>query len=115
MAEIIREYSPNIQWGKQQVEIVLMQWGYRESFKIFVGGNCHGLSVIECAVGILYDNLLTEGSEDPAKVVLVKGNDSLHCTDDEDRGEEWLKNMIVSAQIIDWIPPTLNEVQKWLA
>lgn len=45
-------------------------------------------------------------------VVLKDGNGSeLLSVDEEDRGERWLKSMIVGAEIIAWFPPTLNEVR----
>lgn len=112
---MITEYSPNIAWGKQKVEIVLMQWAYSKKIEVEIGGNCTGLSVLEAAIGRLYDSLLPEGDENdaPAKIVLAnEKGDTLECADDEDLGDDWLKNMVVSLQIIAYTPPTINEVRK---
>jgi hypothetical protein len=99
-------YSPNTRWGKQVVALTVQQWDYFHVFTVEVGGNCLGMSVIDCAVGILYERL-------DGRLVLKRVNgDTLECTDEEDRGDDWLKNMITSAQIIEWKPPTLNEVRK---
>jgi len=109
---MIRKYSPNTMWGKQHVELVLMQWAYSFKIVIDVGGNCTGMSVLETAIGTLYNRLLPKDGG-PAKVLLKdrKGN-RLWCTDDEGRDDDWLKDMVVSARIVAWTPPTLNEVRK---
>jgi hypothetical protein len=31
---MISDYNPNIEWGKQRVEIVLMQWAYKATFTL---------------------------------------------------------------------------------
>lgn len=106
---MIESYSPNIKWGKQHVEIVLMQWGYSEKFTVDVGGNCTGFDVLGTAIGNLYSKLPeTDGSP---FVTLKKGDDTLICHDEEERDEDWLKDMVVSCQIVGWTPPTLNEVR----
>jgi Family of unknown function (DUF5406) len=111
MTEVIQKYSPNTQWGKQVVEIILKAWGYSATFTEEVGGNCLGFDVIECAIVNLYDRLVDDGAE-PTKVVLTNSSgDELLCEDDEDREEEWLKKMVVSARIVAWVAPTLNEVR----
>jgi hypothetical protein len=68
--KMINEYSPNIEWGKQAVEIVLMQWAYKATFTMEVGGNCTGFPVIECALDNLYENLMGEDT-DIARVTLT--------------------------------------------
>ena len=105
---VIEEYSPNICWGKQHVEIVLQQWQYEARFVELVGGNCLGVDVMEAAFGNLYDRL--EG--DPVRVRLTAPNgDTLLCEDEHDRGDEWLKEMCVSIRIVAYDPPTVNEVR----
>ncbi len=101
---VIKEYSPNTRWGKQIVEIVLKQWAYSKTFTIEVGGNCTGMDVLECAIDILTDQL--EG-----EVVLKSGKKTLLVEDEEERDEEWVKDMVVSIQIVDWKRPTLNEIR----
>lgn len=116
--EVISHYSPNLEWGKQHVEIVLRQWDYSAAHTVDIGGNCLGFSIMETAVGALFDRLANEaeggGEEGPiVRVTLTnpKG-ETLLCTDDDDLGEEWLGKMVVSVAIVGWTPPTLNEVRK---
>jgi hypothetical protein len=103
---MISDYNPNIEWGKRTVEIVLMQWAYKATFTLDVGGNCTGFSVIESAVGNLYEQLL--GDADFARVTLTNATgDTLLCEDEEEEEEDvWLQRMVVSAQIVAWTPPT---------
>ena len=112
---MIAEYSPNIAWGKQRVEIVLMQWAYSKKVEVEIGGNCTGFSVLDVAIDNFYDSLLPEGTDDEVsgRIVLTNENgDTLECSDDDDLGDEWLKNMVVSVQIVAYTPPTINEVRK---
>src|SRR3546814_21173984 len=53
----IGDYNPNIAWGRQIVEVELRQWKYSARFSVAVGGNCHGLDVLECAISMLYGEL----------------------------------------------------------
>lgn len=112
---MINEYNPNIRWGKQRVEVTLMQWGYSKKFTVDIGGNCTGFDVLESAAGRIYDALPKKdyGEDEVAFVVLDRPDgDTLECTDDESRDEDWLKDMIVSLQIVGYTPPTLNEVRE---
>lgn len=107
---MIKNYSPNIRWGKQHVELTLMQWDYKKVITVDVGGNCTGFDVIECAVTSLYDDLADKS--DVAQIILHRDNgDTLEVSDEEMRAEEWLKAMLVSTQIVGWTPPTVNEVR----
>lgn len=106
----IERYSPNTRWGKQRVRLTLMLWGYTATHEVDVGGNCLGFDVIEAGASMLLDQL--PESDGLPSVVLKDGNGSeLLSVDEEDRGERWLKSMIVGAEIIAWFPPTLNEVR----
>ena len=42
---LITKYNPNIKWGKQHVEVVLMSWDYSRTFILDFGGNCRGFSL----------------------------------------------------------------------
>ncbi|MFG1462327.1 DUF5406 family protein [Xanthobacter sp. DSM 24535] len=101
----IEKYSPNIRWGKQRVSITLMAWGYKIERTVSVGGNCCGFVVIEAAICTLSDEL------DGEVTLTNDAGDTLDCSDDDNRGEDWVKRMVVSASIIEWEPPTLNEVR----
>ena len=113
MSEVIAEYSPDIEWGEQHVEIVLKQWAYSVTHTVKIGGNCRGFSVLDAAVRRLYDALAGEVDDgEPARVVLTSADgDTLLCEDDDEREEDWLKDMAVSARVVRYDPPTLNEVR----
>lgn len=110
---LIRKYSPNTKWGKQHVEVVLMQWDYSTTYKVDIGGNCTGFGVLEAAVDRIYDSLMEIEDEVPTLILKKKGGKTLRCTaDDDERQEDWIKDMVVSVRIVGWTPPTLNEVRK---
>lgn len=111
MTELIADNNPNNAWGKHVVEVVLKQWKYHRTFVVRVGGNCHGLTVLESAIDNIYDGLWDE-QDDPAEITLTSDTgEQLLCTDDDDLGDEWIKNMVVSCRIIDYEPPTVNQVR----
>jgi hypothetical protein len=108
---MITNYNPNIRWGKQHVEIVLMQWDYKKSFTVDIGGNCIGFDVIEAAVERIYDGLPSD-ELGPFVILTNSAGDDLECQDEEGREDEWIKDMVVSAQIVGWTSPTVNEVRE---
>jgi hypothetical protein len=111
MADIIANNNPNNTWGKSVVEIVLKQWQYEKTFTLHVGGNCRGFDVLDAAVGMIYDHILD--TEDDAAVTLIRADgETLLCEDDEERGDGWIKDMVASVRIVDYIQPTLNEVRR---
>lgn len=112
MTDLIADNNPNNEWGKHVIEVVVKQWKYEKTFTTKVGGNCHGLTIMETAVENIYEQLFGDG--DTAEVALIdrSGSRELICADEEDEGDEWLKKMVVSCRIIDFEPPTLNEVRK---
>jgi hypothetical protein len=110
MGELIASNNPNSEWGKAVIEVTLKQWAYEKTFTLHVGGNCKGFDILEAAVDMIYDHILD--TEDDASVVLTDGKgDTLLCSDEEDRGEYWIKKMVASVRIVDYIQPTLNEVR----
>lgn len=109
-APIIAEYSPNIRWGKQHVEIILKQWKYESRFVKQIGGNCTGMDVLDCALDDLYDDL-ADGRDVPEVILTAPDGETLSCMDEEGLGERWLKRMCVSLRIVAYDPPTLNEVR----
>lgn len=112
MTNLIENNNPNNEWGKHVVEIVLKQWKYERTFVTRVGGNCHGFTILETAIDNIYDSLL-DTQDEPGELVLTDENgDTLLCTDEDDREDDWIKKMVVSCRIIDFEPPTINEVRK---
>ena len=107
-------YDPNLtnsgRTAKQTVKLTFGMWEYRAERTVEVGGNCTGLTVIESAIGNLYEDLpnLSDGMGSMVPgIVMADPNDAdkeLCCTDDEDQGDDWLKDMLIGAEIIDIRP-----------
>lgn len=96
-------YDPNIKFAKQSVRLTFGLWDYRFVTEVDVGGNCKGQSIIESAVDNYFDKLpfVQVDGGDMSSITLARQNgDSLKCDDDELRGIEWLKNMLIGAEIV---------------
>ncbi|WP_260679826.1 DUF5406 domain-containing protein [Serratia liquefaciens] len=111
-APAVMNYDPNLtlcgRMAKQSVRLTFGQWQYRTSMEVVVGGNCNGLSVIECAVGLAYEQLgsVSFFNDDTAEDDLMKviNIGELQCLDEWLEGEDWLKGMLISAEIINIEP-----------
>lgn len=125
----IMNYDPNLtcsgNMATQQVRLTFGYWKYRAEIEVSVGGNCTGLTVIECAVTNAYNTLPQRGihrtDKTCAVIVMVdpaESDSTLECSEgdglDSLRGEEWLKDMLIGAEItsITSTPRTLSERQK---
>lgn len=115
MPDEIMNYDPNLtnsgNMAFQAVRLTFAMWDYRAVMEVTVGGNCRGLTVIDCAVENAYEKLEQRGiycSADTYAVINMTkiGNpeEILECGDDENHGEDWLKDMLVSAEIIAIVP-----------
>jgi len=110
----IMDYDPNLtnsgRMATQTVTLTFGQWEYRKEITVDVGGNCTGLEVIDCAVGRAYDKLPRKGvylsDDDYAYITMDNedGTESLETEDEDGRHEDWLKDMLVEAKIIDIKP-----------
>ena len=106
----IMNYDPNLvfcgRMAKQTVRLTFGIWKYRKTVEVTIGGNCRGLNVIDAAVESYYDQLPdTEHASDCKRIFLQDENGSeLESSDDEGEEEEFLKNMLISAEIIDIQP-----------
>ena len=98
-------YDPNIvdcgRLANKTVRLTFGTWDYRAEMEVVVGGNTSGLSVIDTAVLGAYE-CLPSGRYDGAKEIIMKNDagEELLCCDDEDEEEDWLKRMLVKAEII---------------
>lgn len=98
-------YDPNLvncgRMADQTVEITFGCWDSKITMITTVGGNCLGFTIIESAIENIYDTL-NMNSDNVVYIILKDDNgDTLECSDDEDRGSDWLKDMVISASIID--------------
>lgn len=108
------DYDPNLtmcgRMAKQTVRLTFGQWRHRGTFDVSVGGNITGLDVIRAAVDNLFESLSTvpffndETGENDEMSTISLGR--LQCMDDDLRREEWLADMLISAEIINIEPET---------
>ena len=76
-------------------------WEFRAERTVEVGGNCTGLSVIESAIDRVLEELEQHGERMTPEIILTSpSGDQLECSDDDERWDEWLKDMLISAEII---------------
>lgn len=110
----LMDYDPNLtnsgRMAKQTVKLTFGIWEYRKEMEVVVGGNCTGLTVIESAVERAYEQLERLGtylSDETYAVIYLDNSDGtqqMECADDEDYQEEWLKDMLIKAEIVDIQP-----------
>lgn len=97
-------YDPNMtssgRMARQRVRLTFGEWHFRSTVEVDVGGNCTGLTVIDSAVDTVYGQLNETASGIPAIYLEGDGNETLECADDEDEGEDFLKEMLVAAEIL---------------
>lgn len=104
----VMNYDPNYtlcgRMAKQTVRLTFGQWRHRGTFDVSVSGNITGLEVIRAAVDSLFESLSTvpffndETGENDKMSTISLGR--LQCMDDDLRREEWLADMLISAEII---------------
>lgn len=109
---VIAEYSPNIEWGRQKVAVMIKQWAYSKTLLVEVGGNCNGFNIMDTAVDMAFEQVLPGDGRCASVELRDAGGNTLLCVDEEDRDERWFRDMVVSVQIVGWTPPTLNEIRK---
>lgn len=110
----VMNYDPNLcysgRMAKQTVRLTFGVWEYRATMDVQIGGNCRGWTVIDTAVDAAFEKL--PGGDYP-RIVLTKADGSeLECSDDEDRCEDWLKDMLISAEILS-IEPDVEATRRW--
>ncbi|EAS0616192.1 TPA: hypothetical protein G8M64_003687 [Salmonella enterica] len=109
---VLTNFDPNmVECGrmvKQTVRLTFGCWRYRGTFEVEVRGNITGLDAIRCAVEILYESLpsvtVTDDDLECDMEMATIELDGITCDDDDLRGEEWLADMLVSAEIIRYEP-----------
>lgn len=80
------------------VKLTFGVWEYRYSIEIEARGNTSGLDVIRHATDLAYEKLY-DGFE------MTCGNgDTLLVEDDEGQEENWLYDMLISAEISSMVP-----------
>ena len=96
------DYDPNMHINggitKQTVRLTFAQWQYCSVKYVEVIGNCTGKAVIDVALTNFYNSL--EGDFPEIIFQDTKTADQIIETDDDQRGEPWLQEMLVSADIV---------------
>ena len=110
-------YDPNLtnsgRMAMQTVRLTFGVWEHRKEMEVQVGGNCTGLTVIDSAVESAYNELERLGifgCNDTYAVLYLEhpeSGDTLECADDEDKCEDWLKDMLIKAEIVSIEPHNL--------
>ncbi|MER0046549.1 DUF5406 family protein [Pectobacterium odoriferum] len=104
----VMNYDPNLvlcgRTAKQIVRLTFGQWEYRGVFDVAVMGNISGLDVIRVAVENLYESLPCGVIPfDDIKYAIIELGE-LTSNDEDLRGEEWLFDMLIGAEIISIEP-----------
>ncbi len=82
--------------SNKTVKLVFGCWTYRTEITVVVGGNGSGLDNIKPAIDVAFEHL------QPRRTLYLKGPEGeLECRDDEGEYEEWLADMLVSAEVVD--------------
>jgi hypothetical protein len=95
-------YDPNIRRATQKVKLTFAQWEYRWEAIGEVGGNCKGLDIFDSAVNGVNDDLwaAVEDGDHPCIEMKNDTGESLFVEPYDDYGDDWLKQMLISAEII---------------
>lgn len=97
-------YDPNLvfcgRFVNQTVKLTFGLWEYRAEMENAVGGNCLGLVVIETAIENVYDKLPTERHGLKQLIMTDKDGGTLDCVDDAGEEYDWLRNMLIKAEIV---------------
>jgi hypothetical protein len=105
-------YDPNLVYcgrmAEQKVRLTFGQWDYRKTVETVVGGNCRGLEVIDCAVDNVYEDLDSDMFENKEILLTKDDGEELLCSDDEGEDMNFLKNMLIAAEIIDIKPDEIR-------
>lgn len=91
-------YSGNMSY--KTIRLTFGVWDYRLTKEVTVGGNGSGFHNIDSALMQVYEEVEAKG------IVLKRESDgeTLLCEDDEGNGEDWLKEMLIAAEIIAIAP-----------
>ncbi|MDO8908885.1 MAG: DUF5406 family protein [Pseudohongiella sp.] len=100
-------YDPNLtlcgRMATQTVDLTFQLWQYKYSTRATVGGNCTGMDVIDAAIGFAFDHII--GGDDYAAITMVDDSGKLcECVDTDGREVDWLREMLVKAEIVDIQP-----------
>ncbi len=107
----LKNYDPNIYWGEHVIELTYMQWDFKATATVRIGGNTKGASILKSAIDVHAEELWKTQGDVPTLVLCKPGPDEdecLECTCDEyvhesDTNpdiEQWLERMCVGLRIV---------------
>ena len=107
----MENYDPNNCFGMHTVELTFQSWDYKLVVSQKVGGNCKGFTILEAALQAYGDKLYEEQGENPTLILTDDEGNTLEteafttCDGDDDEPdiEEFLSEMLVKAEIIDFV------------
>jgi len=108
-------YDPNLtssgRMAAQKVRLTFGEWDYRKTMEVTVRGNTRGLSVIDCAIDIVFDELPEKAFDGKTITMENEQGEELHCglNDAVCAEDDWLRDMLISAEIIDIQPENSKE------
>ena len=102
--KVVVDFDPNFRYTKQRVKVTFGMWKYRATRITTIGGNCTGITVIDSAVESIAEELIESFDEkdDEVFMTMVDGRKELRCEPEDECVEDWLKNMVVKAEIISY-------------
>lgn len=104
----IMNYDPNVvDYTRQTVRLTFASWEARRVMEVDVPGGT-GFDVIEGAISLAYESLPDRTYEtltsEPITVAVLEltypDGDVLICEDEEQAGEDWLREMLIGAEIV---------------
>lgn len=104
-------YDPNMtlsgRMAKQTVQLTFQIWQYKATKEAVVGGNCMGFTVIDFAIAQVYESLpyqeiRYDGKDYYVAEITLEDDEGniLLCEDEENQRDDWLRDMLVSAEIV---------------
>lgn len=106
-------YDPNLVLCGREAEftvnLIFGLYKFRRGFTAIVSGNGMGLDMIDCAVEKVYDDLPINAEGNKQLILKDSQRNELVCADDEGNEERWLKDMLISAEILEIEPFNKNK------
>ena len=100
---MIKDYPPNRRFNdKHKVLIKLQDWEYKAEFIVEMENNLRGMDVINYALEKLDLGFYKEMGERYELEFKDDEGNTLLVSDDDDEGEDWLKQYLVGCEILEF-------------
>lgn len=102
----VMNYDPNMVMSgnraEQTIKLTFGDWEYRAEMKVVLRSNVRGADAIEFAIEEAFDQLYDNDAGFATLVMSDAEGNTL--TDDQGEDEEWLKDKLIKAEIVDIAP-----------